>query len=137
MLFNQDLESLKDSKFKGEFAQLRVQIAAAHKGISVAIPTTEDRFDIVICYKDRLSRAQIKFCDRYSSRSRNTLELVLYNNKLNKKCYTKEDIDELLVFVPKVDRILSFGPDIFHNKKTITIELENKNSPWFWEKFKW
>lgn len=138
---NQKLESQLDeelsSLFRGEIAQLRVQEVAARKGYLVSIPSTEIRYDIIIDINGNLLRGQIKNCNRKSSDGVN-LEVKLYNKKRNGgKPYTKDQIDLLLVYVSKLDRVLCFGPEIFHEKKTITINLTNKNSKYYWEKFKW
>jgi len=134
---NQEFElPILSNLSRGEIAQLKVQLAAAHKQLTVSIPTTEVRFDAIIEENSKLFRAQIKYCDRKTKKN-GVLELQLYNRKQNKKCYSKDDIDQLLVYVPQVDRILSFGPDIFHNKKTITINIKDSNNKWFWENYKW
>ena len=120
---------------RGEIAQLKVQIAAAHKEIIFSIPTTEVRYDGILDIQGAILRAQIKYCDRKSGKD--CLELQLFNRSKNKKSYTKESIDILLVYVPQVDRILAFYPEVFHDKKTITINLTDSKSKWFWENYKW
>jgi hypothetical protein len=133
---NQELEStILSNLSRGEIAQLKVQIAAAHKEIIFSIPTTEVRYDGVLDIHGTILRAQIKYCDRKSKKD--CLELQLFNKSQNKKSYTKESIDILLVYVPQVDRILAFYPEVFHDKKTITINLKDKTSKWFWENYKW
>jgi hypothetical protein len=138
MLQNQNQElPILSSLSRGEIAQLKVQLAAAHKGLTVSIPTTEVRFDAIIEENGLLSRCQIKYCSRKATRKEGVLELQLHNAKYGKKSYSKQDIDKLLVYCPQVDRILSFGPEIFHDKKTITINLTDKKSKWWWENYKW
>jgi hypothetical protein len=131
MLKNQSQELTK-TKFKGEFAQLRVQIAAAHKGIIVSLPSTQERYDIILDYNGKLLRGQIKYCDR---RHKNNLQLSL--SKPNNKFYSKNDIDILLVYVPKVDRILAFHPKDFDKKERLQININDKKSSFYWENFKW
>ncbi len=127
------------SRSKGQLAQLKVQIMAMNKNYSCSIPTNaESPYDIIIDNnKGIISRAQIKYCNRKSSRSKNALELALFNTDSKRKHYLKENIDLLLVFLPRCDSILCYEPKFFHRKSRIQINLTNKQSKWYYKKYLW
>lgn len=122
---------------KGETAQLKCQLRASEKGYIVSIPSTEVSYDLVLDDgKSNLLKTQVKFCNRRHSES-NSLELALYNTKSNRPHYTSSQIDLLLVYVLEIDKVLAYKENIFHEKKTITINLTDKNSKFHYSKFIW
>ncbi len=128
------------SRSKGIIAQLKVELAAAQKNLPVSIPTNPDsNYDILVDSGGVISRAQIKYCNRaHSGNSKDyLLELRLDNKAAHRKYYNKKDIDILLVFLPKLDIILKYGPDKFHKKKQIHINLKNEKSPHYFGKYLW
>ena len=128
---------MTSSLIKGETAQLKCQLRASEKGYIVSIPSTEVSYDLVLDDgKSNLLKTQVKFCARRHSKS-NSLELALYNTNSNRPHYTSQQIDLLLVYLPEVDKVLAYKEDIFHEKKTITINLTNKNSPHHFSHYVW
>ena len=124
------------SKAKGQIAQLKVELRAAQLDYSISRPSTDCQYDLIVD-TGKLIRAQIKYCDRKASKSKHNLELKLDNKKSKRLYYESQHIDAILVFVPKVDAVLFFNGNKFHKKRYIYINLKDKNSPYFWEKFKW
>ena len=84
--------------------------------------------------KSNLLKTQVKFCNRRHSES-DSLELALYNTNSNRPHYTSQQIDLLLVYLPEIDKVLAYKEDIFHEKKTITINLTDANSKYHYSKF--
>lgn len=121
----------KSTNQKGEIAQLKVQLEAIKRGFTCSIPTTEVRYDLIIDDNLKMNRVQIKSCNRKDKRG---LQLRLDRRG---SLYTKEEIDFILVYVPLVDTILCYPPEIFHNKIAININLYDENSKYYWEKFIW
>jgi hypothetical protein len=39
-------------------------------------------------------------------------------------CYTAEEIDAVLVYVRKIDKIFWFGPEVFERRSMLCIRLE-------------
>lgn len=123
---------------KGQIGQLKVELRANELGFSVSRPTFDLRYDMILDdKKGNLCRVQIKYCDtewQHSERKNyhDLLSLELKNNK-----YSNKDIDLLLVYVPRLDKILAFGPKLFHNKNRMKINLKNKNSKHYFKKFLW
>lgn len=131
---------MNKSSSKGEYAQMKIQLKAAEKGFAVSVPTTNEKYDLVIDNNSKLLRTQIKYCNRKSSGKKNNgrLELRLDGGTHNnRKYYTNNDIDLLLVYIPCIDKILHYSSESFHEKKTLYINLNNKKSKHYWGNFIW
>lgn len=129
---------LKSSN-KSEIAVLKVELRANEKGYHVSLPRNQSSaYDLIIDSNKQLLRAQIKYLNRQTT-NKQGLELLINNQPKNKKrkFYTKDEIDILLCFCPKINQILCFYPKDFHNKKTIWINLINKTAPTYYKKFLW
>lgn len=118
-----------DTAQKAEIATAKVQIRAAEKGITLSLPTSDStRDDAVIDDGNRLYRVQIKYCDRRSTSTDGALscDLVSYHRsgKLSHAGYTALEIDAIIVYLPRIDKLLWFGPEIFAGKQAIQIRLE-------------
>ncbi len=109
------------SSQKGQLAFLKVQIEAAKKGAVVSVPTVPARYDLVIDYQGKLHRAQVKYADGKAPRSEGAIRLDL---RRRKKCYTRDEIDVVLVYVPQIDRICWFAPEVFHEKASLFLRLQ-------------
>jgi hypothetical protein len=106
---------------KGQIAQAKVLIEAARKGVMVLFPATQARYDLVLDYKGRFYRAQVKYADGKAQHSVGAVSLHL---RRRKKCYTADEIDVLLVYLPQIDRVVWFGPEVFNNKATLYLRLQ-------------
>lgn len=118
---------------KAEIAIAKVQMRVAEKGIAMSIPTTDSvRYDAIIDDGTKLFRVQIKYCDRRSTNSDGavSLELTSYHRsgKLSYTGYTADEIDVMIVYVPRIDKLLWFGPETFEGKQAIQIRLEPTKS---------
>ena len=103
---------------------LEVQLRAAELGALVSLPTIEARYDLVIDFEGRLYRAQVKYADDMTNSNSVILDLRKETRgDGKKKVYTKEEIDVLLVYVPKADEVLWIGPDKFDGRKSITLRF--------------
>src|SRR5260221_1887316 len=123
---------------RGIIAQLQVELRAHNKGYFTSKPQSDLLpYDLIIDTGNTLLKAQIKFCNRLSCGNKHRLELKLYNEQSNRPFYSKADIDVILVFVPKINNILIYNSKDFNRKKTISINLSNKNSQYYYEKYIW
>ena len=111
---------------KGELAMLHVQLRALEIGALLSKPLREScRYDLIVDWEGKLYRAQVKYCDRSSSHS--TGAVVLHSGNITRggrhsfPCYTAEEIDALLVYVPKIEQVLWLPPAQFDGKRNITI----------------
>jgi hypothetical protein len=106
---------------RGQIAFLKVQLAAAQKGAVVVVPTTPARYDLVLHYRGRFYRAQVKYVD---GRSRNCQGAVRLDLRRRERCYTADEIDVVLAYVPQIDRVCWLGPELFHNKVALFLRLQ-------------
>jgi hypothetical protein len=114
---------------KGEIALLQVQMRAIEKGAVVSKPTIEGgRYDLVIDWDGKLYRAQVKYCDRPASNAHGAVSVCMGNvtrgSNRSVGCYTQDEVDVVLVYVPKIRQVLWFGPDQFCGKSAITVRYE-------------
>ena len=107
---------------KGEIAQLKVQLRAVELGILTSKPTTEARYDLVLDFKGKLERGQIKYAGSVVTPGVVTLDLrkQTRNNGVS-RTYSSEEIDMLYVYVAPVDKIVRIPPTLFHNRKHLSL----------------
>jgi PD-(D/E)XK nuclease superfamily protein len=111
---------------KAEIAMMRVGIRALQLGAAVSKPIFEGaRYDYIIEREGKLYRAQVKYADGKPSRTTGAVYLNLRKQiKKNKNCpYNDSEIDALVVYVPKIDKICWFGPEIFSGKQNLSIRI--------------
>lgn len=106
-----------------------VRRRAAEKGIVVSIPTTDSvRYDLVLDDAGHLYRVQVKYCNRNAVNANGAvqIELTSYHRsgKLSSRGYTADEIDALLLYVPRIDAVLWLGAQIFANRPQIQIRFE-------------
>ena len=123
-----------DTNDKGEYALLKVKQLALERNISLSEPTMANcRYDLVVDCGERLVRAQVKYADARSVHSTGCIQLdlrkITRGNKRGKLFYTVKEVDVLIVYVPKIDKLLWFESLYFHNKQAIIIRYEpSKNN---------
>lgn len=124
------------SMCRGEIAQLQVELECSRRNLIVSRPNLQVRYDLLIDDGEKISKVQIKYLNRKAGA--NCLELKIEDKRYkNKKVYTSDQIDLLLIYVPKIDKILCLKKEDFHNKKTIRINLNNPKAPTYFEKYLW
>ena len=110
---------------KAQIAMLKVQLRAAELGFMVSLPTeASSRYDAIVDDGQALLRAQVKWGGVASSHSKNAVEVDLRkgnNTRLKTRKYSGDEIDLLLVYLAEEDRVLAFGPKVFHNKASVFI----------------
>jgi hypothetical protein len=124
---------------KGQIAFLKVQIETRMKGAVVLVPTTPERYDLVLDYQGQYYRAQVKYADGNASHSQGCVRVDL---RRRKRVYTKDEIDILLVYIPRIDKVCWFRPSVFHNKTSLYLRLRptnngQKNGCWMADDFIW
>ena len=118
-----------DTNEKGELAMLQVQLRALEVRALLSKPLREScRYDLIVDWERRLHRVQVKYCDRSSSHSTGAVTLhpgnITRGGRRTFPCYTAEEIDALLVYVPKIDQVLWLPPAQFDGKQNINIRYQ-------------
>lgn len=111
---------------KADIARLKVEMRALELNVICSRPVVEGtRYDLILDTGERLYRAQVKYGNGRSSTSEGVVEVNLRKEiKKEKNCpYLKDEIDALLIYLPIVDKICWFGPEIFHAKGTLSIRI--------------
>lgn len=115
---------------KHELALLKVQLRALEVGAIVNRPVVEGtRYDLVIDYEGCLYRAQVKYADS----SRDDAFTVSFqssaNGKVTQKFYKKSEVDVILVYAPKVDKLLWLNIEDVEGRSTMAFKLRpSKNN---------
>lgn len=83
------------------------------------------RYDLILDTGKKLYRAQVKYGDGSSTGVSGAVGVNLRKEirKEKNRPYSKDEIDVLLIYLPKLDQICWFGPEIFHARGTITIRI--------------
>ena len=126
-----------NSSQKGQIAQLKCQLEANLRGYICSLPTTPQNFDVLLTKNQETIRTQIKYCNCLERKNKKRLRLKLGGSTFNRKYYTKNNFDMLLVYVPSVDKILAYHASSFHKRATILINLKDKRSINYFEKYIW
>jgi hypothetical protein len=105
---------------KGQIALAKVLIEAARKGAETYLPTTQTRYDLVLDYRGKLYRAQVKYADGKIRRAQGAIALHL---RRRKRCYTAGEIDVVLAYLPRLDRVAWFGPEVFDGKAALYLRI--------------
>jgi hypothetical protein len=107
---------------KGEIAVAKVQMEAAKKGALVFLPTRPARYDLLLDWQGKFYRAQVKYAD---GKAQHSVGAVCLNLRRRKKiCYTTDEIDVLLVYLPRLDRVAWLGPEVFNGKAALYLRLQ-------------
>ena len=116
-----------DSCRKGMMACTKVQMRAlelreAGQNVFVSVPTNpECRYDMVVDRCGKLYRAQVKYAGGSRADVSGVAIVSLTKGKRGERRYTSDEIDVLLVYVPVVDKLCWFGPEVYHDRTQIHI----------------
>ena len=118
---------------KGDLAVFKVCLAASEKGYIISRPLSDSsRYDLVIDTGKKLLKAQVKYANGKATQSTGSVRVCLEKKHGDKVLtYTSEEIDLLLVYVPRVDKICAFESDDFSGKRNLYIRVvpaKNKQS---------
>lgn len=118
-------KELLTSSQKGEIAKLKVELRATEKGWICSRTVADSRYDLILDDGFRLHRVQVKYADSNSSRSDNAIMVNLKKDdgKLNYRMYSKDEIDAIVIYIPRIEKFCWFNSSHFHKKTAITIRL--------------
>jgi hypothetical protein len=113
----------------GAYAEAKVIQRAIEKGVALYKPVYECRSDFVLDDGLKLYRTQVKYAGGSSPKQcRGVVQLGLAKWRNDGRAvipyYTAAEIDLLLVYVRKIDKILWFGPEVFDRRRTLFIRIE-------------
>ena len=118
---------LSKQQHKAEVARLKVEARALELGAICSRPSVEGtRYDCILDMNGKLYRVQIKYCDCAASSAAGAIQLRLKSTvgQGAARCYTEEEVDALLVYIPAIEKICFFPQKVFCGKTGINIRLE-------------
>jgi PD-(D/E)XK endonuclease len=116
---------LPDQIRKAEIAMMKVSMRALQTGAFVSNPIFEGaRYDYIIERDGKLYRAQVKYADGKLGSAGAVYLNLRKQIKKNKNCpYNESEVDVLVVYVPKIDKVCWFGPEVFCGKQGLAIRI--------------
>lgn len=119
---------MNDILRKSDLARLKVEVRSLELGAICSRPVSECgvRYDCIIDISGKLYRAQVKYADGKSSSSRGCIHLHLSKPEGRgiSRPYTEAEIDVLLVYLAKIDKVLWIPIDQILGKSQIQIRYE-------------
>ena len=111
---------------KGQLAVSRAELRAFELGYLPSRPLYDARYDLIVDNAKKLLRLQVKYADGKPSNSSGSVVVKLEYQDRRKNIYTyqKSEIDGLVVYIPKIDKLCFFPNNIFVGKKKLNIRLD-------------
>ena len=117
---------LADQMRKAEIAMMKVGIRALQLGAFVSKPIFEGaRYDYIIERDGKLYRAQVKYVDGKNKTADGVVVVNLRKQiKKDKNCpYNESEVDALVVYMPKIEKVCWFGQEVFCGKQSLSIRI--------------
>jgi hypothetical protein len=121
--------AMNEKIFKGQIAQLKVELRAAEKGITLSKPLVDARYDYIVDNNGTFERVQVKYAGSKSDvRTPNSITVPLRKWSGNKnngsyRKYTTDEVDALLVYIPRIEKIIRVDKKEFCGKCSVAIHL--------------
>ena len=118
---------MNEKSFKADIARLKIEFRALEKNIICSRPVTECgvRYDMILDDGKKLYKAQIKYSDSKCGWEGSTkVALEKAKGRGVNRPYNSEEIDVLLVYLPSLDKICWFGPEVFVGKSQLYIRYQ-------------
>jgi PD-(D/E)XK endonuclease len=117
------------TNFLGEYAIAKVVLRCVEKRFGCSRPLIECRYDLVLDDGLKLYRTQVKYANAAPPKqSQGVVQVGLAKWRNGGRavipCYTADEIDLLIVYVRKIDRLLWFGPEVFDGRRALFIRIE-------------
>ena len=126
------------TNLKGAIAEQKVVLRALEKGLIVSKPVVDCRYDLIIDNQGKLERAQVKYGNGTTRNSEGSISVSLtswdhdgsgHRDAKQSRTYTSEEVDCILVYLPKKDVVVRLSPKLFDGKKSLVLRYEaSKNN---------
>lgn len=119
---------MHENTIHGLIAQNKAELRAIEKGYLVSKPITEcSRYDMIIDNHTNLEKVQVKYAGSKQIKSSGSCKVDFRKKSINgkeRKFYSKNEIDAILVYLPEIDKICYFPISFIENKCALTIRYE-------------
>jgi hypothetical protein len=116
---------------KGQIALTKTELRAIELGFVPSKPIFDTRYDLILDDFKKLTRIQVKYADGKMTNSEGSVRVKLeYKNRTNHVyTYQKSEVDGLVVYIPRIDKLCFFRPNIFIGKRYLCIRIKpSKNN---------
>lgn len=119
-----------NTNIKGQLAEAKAYLRAAELGYITCKPSFNTRYDMVLDDGKKLLRVQVKYGDAKYSNSTGSIWVKLCYEDRRKNVYTYQihEVDGLIVYIPKIDKLCYFPPNIFCGKVKLSIRYQRAKS---------
>lgn len=124
--------SIPTGRIMAYTAELKVSLRAIEKGMIVSKPILDGtRYDLILDDNGKLSRVQVKQSNRevrpgvfiVSLRS-GVIPYGTRKGEAKSRCYMSDEIDAIVVYLPKIDKYYWISPELFHGRVCISIRMQ-------------
>lgn len=115
------------SNIKGQLAVSKAEIRAFELGFIPSRPLYDSKYDLLIDDGFKILRVQIKYADGKPSTSTGAVvvKLEYVDRQKNVHTYQNTQVDALVVYIPKINRLCYFPKKIFVNKRRLNIRISD------------
>lgn len=115
---------------KGQLAAYKTEIRALELGYVPSKPSFDTRYDLILDDHKKLIRVQIKYADgkMTSSTGAVMVKLGYQDRKKNLYTYQENEVDALIVYIPKIDKLCLFPCSVFVGKEKIHVRYEKSKN---------
>jgi hypothetical protein len=109
----------------------KTELRALELGFLPSRPLFDTRYDLIIDDLKSLIRVQIKYADGKSTNSEGVVVVKLEYIDRQKKAFTYQnnDLDALIVYIPKIDKLCYLPKKLFVGKRKLNIRIaKSKNN---------
>lgn len=116
---------------KGQLAVSKAELRAFELGYLPSRPLFDARYDLIIDNGRKLSRLQVKYANGKPSNTTGAVVVKLEYMDRRKNIYTYQnnEVDGLIVYIPKLDKLCFFPKTVFVGKKKLNVRIsKSKNN---------
>jgi hypothetical protein len=113
------------TNIKGQLALSKTELRALELGFLPSRPLFDARYDLIIDTHDRLLRLQVKYANGKITHSDGSVRVKLEYISRTKNVYTyhQGEIDGLIVYIPRIDKLCFFPPEVYIGKTHLCIRI--------------
>jgi len=115
------------SNWKGQLAVSKAEIRAFELGFVPCRPLFDNRYDMIVDDGEKLWRVQVKYANGKPSNTDGSVVVKLAYETRQRRCiytYSDTEVDALVVYIPKIDRLCWFPCSVFVGKKVLCVRIE-------------
>ena len=114
------------SNWKGQLAVCKAESRAMELGFVPSRPLMDCRYDMIVDDGNRLWRIQVKYANGKPSNTQGSVVVKLeYNDRTNHSyTYNHDEIDALVVYIPRIDHLCWLAPKVYVGKKRLSVRVE-------------